>query len=188
MASCPQCGSSMAVRYRRVDGRPFLGCTRYPACRGTRGYSNGGQRRPGSSRPSAPSTMSPSPPQITKARTSNWPGAVVGLVLVAALVGWCSFGSRTAVSGQGGSDTPPSSTFAAPRTTVPPFTTIRAAPVINTTTPSATRTAASLTPRTAAPVLPASGPTAHCRDGTYSYSANHRGTCSHHGGVAVWYR
>jgi hypothetical protein len=35
---------------------------------------------------------------------------------------------------------------------------------------------------------PVSGPTALCRDGTYSYSANHQGTCSHHGGVSVWYR
>lgn len=31
------------------------------------------------------------------------------------------------------------------------------------------------------------GPTAQCNDGTPSYSANRRGTCSHHGGVAVWY-
>jgi hypothetical protein len=29
-------------------------------------------------------------------------------------------------------------------------------------------------------------PTARCRDGSYSYSAHRRGTCSHHGGVAVW--
>jgi uncharacterized protein YgiM (DUF1202 family) len=32
-----------------------------------------------------------------------------------------------------------------------------------------------------------SGATAKCRDGTLSYSKNRRGTCSHHGGVAVWY-
>lgn len=32
-----------------------------------------------------------------------------------------------------------------------------------------------------------SGATAKCRDGSLSYSANRRGTCSHHGGVAVWY-
>jgi hypothetical protein len=32
------------------------------------------------------------------------------------------------------------------------------------------------------------GPTALCRDGTYSYSANHRGTCSHHKGVRTWYK
>jgi Protein of unknown function (DUF3761) len=28
--------------------------------------------------------------------------------------------------------------------------------------------------------------TALCADGTYSYSANRRGTCSHHGDVAQW--
>ena len=31
-----------------------------------------------------------------------------------------------------------------------------------------------------------SGATAKCRDGTYSYSQHHSGTCSHHGGVASW--
>ena len=31
------------------------------------------------------------------------------------------------------------------------------------------------------------GATAMCRDGSLSYSAHRRGTCSHHGGVAVWY-
>ena len=30
------------------------------------------------------------------------------------------------------------------------------------------------------------GATAQCRDGTYSFSQNHRGTCSHHGGVSNW--
>lgn len=30
------------------------------------------------------------------------------------------------------------------------------------------------------------GASAICRDGTYSYSQNRRGTCSHHGGVAKW--
>jgi Protein of unknown function (DUF3761) len=30
------------------------------------------------------------------------------------------------------------------------------------------------------------GATAVCRDGTYSYSLHHSGTCSHHGGVARW--
>jgi hypothetical protein len=28
--------------------------------------------------------------------------------------------------------------------------------------------------------------TAVCRDGSHSYSHHHRGTCSHHGGVAEW--
>jgi hypothetical protein len=30
-------------------------------------------------------------------------------------------------------------------------------------------------------------PTALCRDGYYSFSQNCSGTCSYHGGVAVWY-
>jgi len=30
------------------------------------------------------------------------------------------------------------------------------------------------------------GATARCVDGTYSFSKNRRGTCSHHGGVAQW--
>ena len=35
------------------------------------------------------------------------------------------------------------------------------------------------------PSAPA-GATARCVDGTYSFSQNRRGTCSHHGGVAKW--
>jgi hypothetical protein len=31
------------------------------------------------------------------------------------------------------------------------------------------------------------GASAQCSDGTYSFSAHRRGTCSHHGGVSVWY-
>jgi hypothetical protein len=31
-----------------------------------------------------------------------------------------------------------------------------------------------------------SGATALCSDGTYSFSQNRRGTCSHHGGVSEW--
>jgi hypothetical protein len=33
-----------------------------------------------------------------------------------------------------------------------------------------------------------SGASAQCRDGSYSFSEHHRGTCSHHGGVADWLR
>jgi hypothetical protein len=37
------------------------------------------------------------------------------------------------------------------------------------------------------PIPPApTGATAHCRDGTYSFSKHRSGTCSHHGGVAMW--
>jgi hypothetical protein len=32
------------------------------------------------------------------------------------------------------------------------------------------------------------GATAKCNDGTFSYAAHHQGACSHHGGVAVFYK
>lgn len=36
------------------------------------------------------------------------------------------------------------------------------------------------------PSSSSSGATAQCRDGSYSYSQHRRGTCSGHGGVAMW--
>lgn len=38
------------------------------------------------------------------------------------------------------------------------------------------------------PVDDHGGATALCNDGTFSFSAHHQGTCSHHGGVAVFYK
>jgi hypothetical protein len=38
-----------------------------------------------------------------------------------------------------------------------------------------------------APVNHPAGATAKCNDGTFSYSAHHSGSCSHHGGVALFY-
>lgn len=32
---CPRCGSDMVLRTNSRDGNKFLGCTKYPACRGT---------------------------------------------------------------------------------------------------------------------------------------------------------
>ncbi|WP_235500193.1 cell wall-binding repeat-containing protein [Leifsonia sp. Root227] len=40
----------------------------------------------------------------------------------------------------------------------------------------------------APPANPGNGATALCNDGTYSYAAHHQGACSHHGGVAVFYK
>lgn len=31
---CPRCGAEMRRRYRRSDGAPFYGCSRYPDCKG----------------------------------------------------------------------------------------------------------------------------------------------------------
>jgi hypothetical protein len=47
-------------------------------------------------------------------------------------------------------------------------------------------TAPSISENTSIPEPTSSSPTALCEDGTYSYSLNHSGTCSHHGGVSLW--
>jgi hypothetical protein len=36
------------------------------------------------------------------------------------------------------------------------------------------------------PASAPAGATAECKDGTYSFSKTHSGSCSHHGGVAGW--
>ena len=41
--------------------------------------------------------------------------------------------------------------------------------------------------RIVSPEIDHAGATAKCRDGSLSFSAHRRGTCSHHGGVALWY-
>src|SRR5437899_6848231 len=46
-------------------------------------------------------------------------------------------------------------------------------------------TLAAQQPQQPVPTAP-TGATARCRDGTYSFSRHHSGTCSHHGGVAMW--
>lgn len=36
---CPLCSSEMSLRKRRSDNQKFYGCTKYPACKGTRDYT-----------------------------------------------------------------------------------------------------------------------------------------------------
>jgi hypothetical protein len=51
--------------------------------------------------------------------------------------------------------------------------------------------ASSPKPRSSAPATNSpltNNATAKCKDGSYSYAANHQGACSYHGGVAIWYR
>lgn len=38
-AQCPVCGAPMKRRTQRQTGQPFLGCSRYPSCKGTRPFS-----------------------------------------------------------------------------------------------------------------------------------------------------
>jgi len=44
------------------------------------------------------------------------------------------------------------------------------------------------TKRVASSANAAQNATAKCKDGTFSYSKHHTGACSHHGGVAEWYK
>lgn len=59
-AACPRCGSAMVQRYSAKRGSSFLGCSRYPGCRGTRDLGSGATagRRPRSrsTRPTRAST------------------------------------------------------------------------------------------------------------------------------------
>ena len=68
-------------------------------------------------------------------------------------------------------------------TEIPFSTSTAAASPTNTVTPSQVPIPTIIIhPTSAHPV----GATALCKDGTYSYSQNRRGTCSGHGGVSIW--
>jgi hypothetical protein len=53
-------------------------------------------------------------------------------------------------------------------------------------TAAKTATASKSAPTAAASNTDPAGATAKCKDGTYSKSQHHSGTCSSHGGVAEW--
>jgi hypothetical protein len=52
--------------------------------------------------------------------------------------------------------------------------------------PASTAAAPAATPAATAGNTVPTGATAKCKDGTYSKSKHHSGTCSSHGGVAEW--
>ncbi len=91
---------------------------------------------------------------------------------------------RGACSGHGGVQKPSKSKPAldaptsAPATAATPAAAAPAAAKSSTVSKSAPTATASNTDPT--------GATAKCKDGTYSKSHHHSGTCSHHGGVAEW--
>jgi hypothetical protein len=88
---------------------------------------------------------------------------------------------RGACSGHGGvqkaAKPKPTTSTTAPESTPSPATTPAAS-----AKPSASKSA----PTAAAGNTDPTGATAKCKDGTYSKAKNHRGACSHHGGVAEW--
>jgi len=96
---------------------------------------------------------------------------------------------RGACSGHGGVQKPSKSKPALDAPTSAPAT--AAAPADAAPAAAAPSAAKSSTASKSAPTATASntdptGATAKCKDGTYSKSKHHSGTCSHHGGVAEW--
>ena len=92
---------------------------------------------------------------------------------------------KGACSGHGGvqkaSKTKPAADTAA--ATMPPApAAAAAAPAAAAKTSTATKSVPSATASNTDPT----GATAKCKDGTYSKSQHHAGTCSSHGGVAEW--
>jgi uncharacterized protein with FMN-binding domain len=54
--------------------------------------------------------------------------------------------------------------------------------------PANTTTAPAAPAKTAPAAGTPANATAKCKDGTFSYAKQHSGACSHHGGVAEWYK
>ncbi|WP_372442060.1 DUF3761 domain-containing protein [Actinomadura violacea] len=84
----------------------------------------------------------------------------------------------------------PTTPAASPRITREPVLTLSPSHKVHRSSPNAPRVPRPTTkpPKKVAPARPSypAGASAVCRDGTLSYSAHRRGTCSHHGGVARW--
>ncbi len=74
---------------------------------------------------------------------------------------------------------------AAPAAAAKPATLPVVTHTVTTHTATTHTAAAPATPTMSAAGAPA-GASAKCKDGTYSMSKTHSGTCSHHGGVAAW--
>ncbi|MQG21570.1 MAG: DUF3761 domain-containing protein [SAR202 cluster bacterium] len=165
--SCPKCGSGTILRTAsrgQYKGRQFLGCSRYPVCRGlinltdeeAREHSRRQQQLSNKTpiRPQSPFTSDDTGGHVNNPSEPPWHrkgggwlplGLFILLIVVA--------GSLTVYN--------------------------------NTPTPTATPTPAPTAIPT--PTRTPLSPTALCKDGTYSYSQSRRGTCSWHGGVRIWY-
>jgi hypothetical protein len=135
-------------------------------------------------------------------KTSNLVGLVAAPLMVFAmsLPAWaadaaaattCTDGTtstatgRGACSGHGGVQKPAKSKAAAGSTAATPAAAPAATPA-PAAPPTKSPTASKSAPTASAGNTDPTGATAKCKDGTYSKSQHHSGTCSSHGGVAEW--
>lgn len=95
---------------------------------------------------------------------------------------------RGACSGHGGVQKASKSKAAAETTAAAPAPAAATAPApaAAATTAAKSSVVAKSAPVEAASNTDPTGATAKCKDGTYSKSTHHAGTCSSHGGVAAW--
>ena len=129
-----------------------------------------------------------------KQRGADQADDLTGQVVCADGTAWPKRG-RGACSGHGGVLKPGAAPTPAP---LPRASTAPTSPPARTATPPVAHTAPVPT-RAVAPTATASAPTkgkrasedptganARCKDGMYWHGTTHRGSCSHHGGVAEW--
>jgi hypothetical protein len=133
----------------------------------------------------APATPAAAPASPAAPAASGTPSTCKdGTTSTATGRGACSGhgGVQKATKGKPASDAPAAA--AAPAAAPPAAAT---APAAAPTTPAAAKSSASKSaPTAAASNSDPTGATAKCKDGTYSKSQHHSGTCSSHGGVAEW--
>nr|WP_246142221.1 DUF3761 domain-containing protein [Lacisediminihabitans profunda] len=147
---------------------------------------------------SAPTSPVPAVPTATVPSVLNQAGEVAASTLAAAgFVVVTQDAAGTAVSDSTGWTVTSQSVAAGATTDVgstvtltvaqpaPPPAPVAAAPAPAPAAPAPAPAPAVPAP---APVVPGGGATALCNDGSLSFAAHHQGACSHHGGVAVWYK
>jgi hypothetical protein len=123
-----------------------------------------------------PYAQAPYPSAKPNIKRRNW------LIAIACFLFLGFIGSLAEKKNQPGPATRPSAAaeFVSPSPT--PYASPKATAYGLASQPSQPTAKSKQAPQRTAPA----GASAVCRDGTYSYSQNRRGTCSHHGGVAQW--
>jgi Protein of unknown function (DUF3761) len=94
----------------------------------------------------------------------------------------CKDGTTSAATGKGAC----SGHGGVQKTATKPAASADSAPAAAAAAPAAKTSASKSAPTATAGNTAPTGATAKCKDGTYSKSQHHSGTCSSHGGVAEW--